>query len=476
MVKISLIPGIKQAQGISLTPQLIQSIKLFELNNIDLEHYLADQILENPFLENKDDSYDENLDPNDETTNNENIAKNDLEVEISQNESPLDDYSNIYDENSSISSNELTNIIEETVAYKKSINENLVEQANLSFSNPIDRIIAYFLIENLESDGYFKSDISEFSISLDIDEDRMKTVLSELKTFEPVGIFSETLKECLYRQLMDMDLMNDPMKYLLENLEELANGNVSKLAKICEVKESEILNMVKIIRRCSPRPINNLETDIIDTSEPDIIVKKDSSDWVVELNENTLPRILVNTGYWEELARKKISKDDKKYLAEKYASGKWLLRAVEQRAATILRVSKEIIKRQNDFLERGLAHMKPMVLKDIAKELDLHESTISRITNSKEISTPRGIFQLKFFFSKAIEGMNGGENISSNVVKNKIKKLIDGEGEKPLSDSRLVSLLKDSGINLARRTVTKYRVTMRIPPSFERKKMKNLNI
>ena len=205
-------------------------------------------------------------------------------------------------------------------------------------------------------------------------------------------------------------------------------------------------------------------------------MKKDSSDWVVELNENTLPRILVNTGYWEELARKKISKDDKKYLAEKYASGKWLLRAVEQRAATILRVSKEIIKRQNDFLERGLAHMKPMVLKDIAKELDLHESTISRITNSKEISTPRGIFQLKFFFSKAIEGMNGGENISSNVVKNKIKKLIDGEGEKPLSDSRLVSLLKDSGINLARRTVTKYRVTMRIPPSFERKKMKNLNI
>ena len=184
----------------------------------------------------------------------------------------------------SISSNELTNIIEETVAYKKSINENLVEQANLSFSNPIDRIIAYFLIENLESDGYFKSDISEFSISLDIDEGRMQTVLSELKTFQPVGIFSETLKECLYRQLMDMDLMNDPMKYLLENLEELANGNVSKLAKICEVKESEILNMVKIIRRFSPRPINNLETDIIGTSEPDIIVKKDSSDWVVELN------------------------------------------------------------------------------------------------------------------------------------------------------------------------------------------------
>lgn len=476
MVKISLIPRIKQTQGISLTPQLIQSIKLYELNNLELENYLANEILENPFLENKDDDYEENLGPNEDTIGEGKSSESDLEVEISQSENPLDDYSNIYDEGSSISSNELTNIIEETIAYKKSINESLIEQVDLSFSNHINRIIAYFLIENLEDDGYFKSNISEFSVNLDIPEDRIRKVLMKLKTFQPVGIFSETLNECLYRQLKSMNLMNDSMKYLLKNLKELADGNISKLAKICQVNETEILNMVKKIRRCSPKPINDLDANISSIGEPDIIVKKNLSEWDVELNENTLPRILVNTGYWEELARKKMSKDDKKYLAERYASGKWLLKAVEQRAATILRVSKEIIKRQNDFLEKGLAHMKPMLLKDIAKELDLHESTISRITNSKEISTPRGVFQLKFFFSKAIIGIDGGEDISSNVVKNKIKNLIDKEGDKPLSDSKLVSLLKASGINLARRTVTKYRVNMRIPPSFERKKIKNLNI
>ena len=164
--------------------------------------------------------------------------------------------------------------------------------------------------------------------------------------------------------------------------------------------------MVKSIRRCGSKPLINLDEKDFIFGEPDILVKKISSNWVVELNENTLPRILVNTGYWEELAKKRISKEDKKYLADRYASGKWLIKAVEQRAATILRVSKEIIKQQNDFLEKGLAYMKPMILKDIAQELDLHESTISRITNSKEISTPRGVFQLKFFFSKAISNLS----------------------------------------------------------------------
>ena len=207
MVKISLIPGIKQTQGISLTPQLIQSIKLYELNNLELENYLANEILENPFLENKDDDYEENLGPNEDTIVEGKSSESDLEVEISQSENPLDDYSNIYDEGSSISSNELTNIIEETIAYKKSINESLIEQVDLSFSNHINRIIAYFLIENLEADGYFKSNISEFSVNLDIPEDRIRKVLMKLKTFQPVGIFSETLNECLYRQLKSMNLM-----------------------------------------------------------------------------------------------------------------------------------------------------------------------------------------------------------------------------------------------------------------------------
>jgi RNA polymerase sigma-54 factor len=264
------------------------------------------------------------------------------------------------------------------------------------------------------------------------------------------------------------------MNHLLENLYELANGNIKQLSKICGVDNSDIFKMLKDIRKCKSKPLSNYSEESITIAEPDIIVKKSLSKWTVELNENNLPRILVNTGYWEELARKKISKEDKKYLSDRYASGKWLLKALEQREATILRVSTEIIKQQNDFLERGLAYMRPMILKDIANELDLHESTISRITNSKEISTPRGVFQLKFFFSKNISKSDGGEDISSEVVKNKIKIFINKERDKILSDSKLALLLKESGINVARRTVTKYRVNMRIPSSFERKKIRKL--
>ena len=474
MAKISLNPGIKQSQGIALTPQLLQSIKLFELNNLELEAYLANEILENPFLEiDQEDSLElsEDLINKSDEDNPESI----LDIETSQSESPIDDHTNIYDDSSKGSSNELTNIIEETISYKKSIYETLIEQVYLNFSNSIDRNIAYILIEHLEFDGYFKTNIQDLSSNINIPEDKINKILFTLKSFEPIGIFSQTLEEFLIIQLNQLNLIDEPMKNLIENLNELALGNIIKLSKICNVNQSEILNMVKSIRRCGSKPLINLDEKDFIFGEPDILVKKISSNWVVELNENTLPRILVNTGYWEELAKKRISKEDKKYLADRYASGKWLIKAVEQRAATILRVSKEIIKQQNDFLEKGLAYMKPMILKDIAQELDLHESTISRITNSKEISTPRGVFQLKFFFSKAISNSDGGEDISSQVVMNKIKTLINEEGEKTLSDSKLVSLLKDTDINLARRTVAKYRINMNIPPSFERKKLNIFN-
>ena len=476
MAKLSLILGQKQSQGIVLTPQLLQSIKLFELNNLELEFYLANEVLENPFLENNESSLDEGIDLK-EGLSNENDSRAleaNLELEASQTENPMDDYTNIYDDIPLSSTNELTNVVEETIPYKKSIYENLTEQVDLNFSDYVDRSIGYTLIEHLDFDGYFRSNITEISHQLNIPEIRIKKILSILKSFEPIGIFSKNIEEYLFIQLKKMQLLNTPMKCLLENLSELLNGNIPVLSKICDVTDDDILIMLKQIRRCSQKPIDTFEEDHIRSGEPDIIVKKDSSNWIVELNENTLPRILINTGYWEELAKKNMTKEDKQYLAERYASGKWLLKATEQRAATILRVSAEIIKKQNDFLEKGLSYIKPMILKDIAKELDLHESTISRITNSKEISTPRGVFQLKFFFSKAISSIDGGEDISSQVVKNKIKKLIDNEGQIVLSDKKLVSLLKESGINVARRTVAKYRTNMKILPSFERKKSKFL--
>ena len=480
MVKISQIPGLKLSQNIALTPQLIQAIKLFELNNIELENYLNKEIIDNPFLEKDGEANEEDFEENFVAENETNQMSIEDEIQISNKENPIDDQTNIFDVNHndvnhSTEGSEITNFLEETLSYKKSLNESLIDQVNLNFRDDLDKKVAFLLIEKLENNGYLKISIPEFSSDINISEDNVYKVLSKLKKFEPVGIFSQSLEECILSQLEEMQMISKPIVNLVNNLEILATGNIKKLSKICEADENEIFKMLKIIRRCNPRPLTLYDEYVDDIKEPDVIVKKYKSKWVVELNENTLPRVLVNTGYYEELASKNLSKEDKNYLSSRYASGKWILKALEQRAATILRVSREIVKQQNLFLDKGLAYMKPMILKDIAMELNLHESTISRITNSKEIDTPRGIYSLKFFFSKAISN-EGSEDISSQVVKTKIKELIDNETLKTLSDIKLKNLLVDNGIKIARRTITKYREEMHIPSSFERKKLKRLEI
>ena len=480
MVKISQIPGLKLSQNIALTPQLIQAIKLFELNNIELENYINKEIIDNPFLEKDGEANEEDFEENFVAENETNQMSIEDEIQISNKENPIDDQTNIFDVNHndvnhSTEGSEITNFLEETLSYKKSLNESLIDQVNLNFRDDLDKKVAFLLIEKLENNGYLKISIPEFSSDINISEDNVYKVLSKLKKFEPVGIFSQSLEECILSQLEEMQMISKPIVNLVNNLEILATGNIKKLSKICEADENEIFKMLKIIRRCNPRPLTLYDEYVDDIKEPDVIVKKYKSKWVVELNENTLPRVLVNTGYYEELASKNLSKEDKNYLSSRYASGKWILKALEQRAATILRVSREIVKQQNLFLDKGLAYMKPMILKDIAMELNLHESTISRITNSKEIDTPRGIYSLKFFFSKAISN-EGSEDISSQVVKTKIKELIDNETLKTLSDIKLKNLLVDNGIKIARRTITKYREEMHIPSSFERKKLKRLEI
>ena len=473
MAKLSLILGQKQSQGIVLTPQLLQSIKLFELNNLELEFYLANEVLENPFLENNESSLDEGIDLK-EGLSNENDSRTleaNLELEASQTENPMDDYTNIYDDIPLSSANELTNVVEETIPYKKSIYENLTEQVDLNFSDYVDRSIGYTLIEHLDSDGYFRSNITEISHQLNIPEIRIKKILSILKSFEPIGIFSKNIEEYLFIQLKKMQLLSTPMECLLENLSELLNGNIPILSKICDVTDDDILIMLKQIRRCSQKPIDTFEEDHIRSGEPDIIVKKDSSNWIVELNENTLPRILINTGYWEELAKKNMTKKDKQYLAERYASGKWLLKATEQRAATILRVSAEIIKKQNDFLEKGLSYIKPMILKDIAVMVDMDISTISRVANSKHVATPYGIFLLKYFFSESLT-KESGEEVSTREVKTILNEAISNEDKsRPLTDEKLAALLKTEGYLIARRTVAKYREQLNIPVARLRKQL-----
>jgi len=473
MAKISLVQNIKQSQKMTLTPQLLKAIKLLELNNIDLDNYLQEEILDNPLLEKvgDDESLKDNINGNDENLS----SQKKLDSSLSHNEdsggSPSFDTANLYES----SSKSIDNIIEETVESKNSLYQIITDQINISFQNKIDRLIALSILEFIEPNGYLKVSTKELSIDLNIDLLRIEKILKVLKSFEPLGIFSNDLEEFLILQLKSQNLLDSDLKLLLKNLTILANENIFSISKKLKIDIEKLKDSLDMLKRCSPAPIDTDSDLISHINSPDIIVEKDKNEWIVSLNEETLPKVIVLTGYWEELSRKKLSKEDKKYLSANFLAGKGLVKALEQRASTILKVAKEIIKKQEKFLNDGVMSLRPLKLKDIADELDIHESTVSRITNSKTIYTPRGTYDLKFFFSKSLNTLSDDDGLSSKVVKEKIIQLINNE-EKVLSDNKLSKLLKEEGINVARRTVTKYREEMTLPPSHQRKRLKQLAV
>ena len=473
MAKISLVQNIKQSQKMTLTPQLLKAIKLLELNNIDLDNYLQQEILDNPLLEKAADeqSLSDNINENDENLSAEDKSESSFLHNEDSEVSPSFDTANLYES----SSTSIDNIIEETIESKNSLYQIITDQINISFQNKIDRLIALSILEFIEPNGYLKVSTKELSIDLNIDLLRIEKILKVLKSFEPLGIFSNDLEEFLTLQLKSQNLLDNNLNLLLKNLPILANENIFSISKKLKIDKEKLKDSLDMLKRCSAAPIDTDGDLISNINSPDIIVEKDKNEWIVSLNEETLPKVIVLTGYWEELSRKKLSKEDKKYLSANFLAGKGLVKALEQRASTILKVAKEIIKKQEKFLDQGVMGLRPLKLKDIAEELDIHESTVSRITNSKTIYTPRGTYDLKFFFSKSLNTLSNDDGLSSKVVKEKIIQLINNE-EKVLSDNKLSKLLKEEGINVARRTVTKYREEMTLPPSHQRKRLKQLAI
>ena len=473
MAKISLVQNIKQSQKMTLTPQLLKAIKLLELNNIDLDNYLQQEILDNPLLEKAadDQNLKDNINDNDKNLSSQDKSESSLSHNTDSEGSPSFDTANLYES----SSTSIDNIIEETIESKNSLYQIITDQINISFQNKIDRLIALSILEFIEPNGYLKVSTKELSIDLNIDLLRIEKILKVLKSFEPLGIFSNDLEEFLTLQLKSQNLLDNNLKLLLKNLPILANENIFSISKKLKIDKEKLKDSLDMLKRCSAAPID-ADSDLIShINSPDIIVEKDKNEWIVSLNEETLPKVIVLTGYWEELSRKKLSKEDKKYLSANFLAGKGLVKALEQRASTILKVAKEIIKKQEKFLNQGVMGLRPLKLKDIAEELDIHESTVSRITNSKTIYTPRGTYDLKFFFSKSLNTLSNDDGLSSKVVKEKIIQLINNE-EKVLSDNKLSKLLKEEGINVARRTVTKYREEMTLPPSHQRKRLKQLAV
>ena len=473
MAKISLVQNIKQSQKMTLTPQLLKAIKLLELNNIDLDNYLQQEILDNPLLEKEadDQSLKDNINDNDKNLSSQDKSESSFSDNTDFEGSPSFDTANLYES----SSTSIDNIIEETIESKNSLYQIITDQINISFQNKTDRLIALSILEFIEPNGYLKVSTKELSIDLNIDLLRIEKILKVLKSFEPLGIFSNDLEEFLTLQIKSQNLLDNNLKLLLKNLPILANENIFSISKKLKIDKEKLKDSLDMLKRCSAAPIDTDGDLISNINSPDIIVEKDKNEWIVSLNEETLPKVIVLTGYWEELSRKKLSKEDKKYLSTNFLAGKGLVKALEQRASTILKVAKEIIKKQEKFLDQGVMGLRPLKLKDIAEELDIHESTVSRITNSKTIYTPRGTYDLKFFFSKSLNALSNDDGLSSKVVKEKIIQLINNE-EKVLSDNKLSKLLKEEGINVARRTVTKYREEMTLPPSHQRKRLKQLAV
>ncbi len=484
---------IKQTQSTLLTPQLRQAIGLLQLNNLELNEVIEKELASNPLLEREDDhlsSIDETPLPTiNDLNNNEN--KNDNEENFAAdideqnsfddfgsdtegyNNLETSDWSDYNRSKSKHDSDDDFDWFEQRLSRSKSIYEFLDEQISISFPSSADKIIAKILCQNLDAAGYFRADIKELALKYKSTEQRFSKILEKLKTFEPTGIFAQNLSECLKLQLEEKKQLSPTLQKVLENLEILGEHKFKELAKKCNCTPDEIMSSLNIIRTLNPKPLSEWNTDINTYIIPDVYVRRaPNGEYHVELNSSSLPKLLINHSYYSQL---KQDKSASRYIKSNLSQANFLIKALHQRATSILRISEEIVLRQYHFFEQGIEHLRPMTLKDIAEALSINESTVSRISNGKYMSTPSGLFELKYFFSNAAGSYIGDETTSTTTIKHKIKCLIDNEPpQNILSDDKIVSLLGQEGIKIARRTVTKYREAMNIPTSGERKRIKRV--
>ena len=508
---------LRQGQSLIMTPQLQQAIKLLQLSNIELTDFVSEQLEKNPLLEVDDrDSgpteqrgSDENATAKAGDESVESPNKGDIDQTISDTangaEATADidtDYDNIYTDesraeqqtraseeqqasstmdwssvgsgagSSSFDGNDLS--IESTLTREQSLRDFLTEQLQVALKDPSDRVIGIDLIDNLDESGYLTSTVQDIAERLGASHEHVQKVLSVLQKFEPAGVFARDLAECLSIQLIERNRFDPAMEALINNLDLLAKRNLDALKGICEVDNEDLADMIAEIQELDPKPGLIYSTEVAQPVVPDVFVRpSEEGGWKIELNNDTLPKVLLNQHYYAEVSAATQSKDEKAYLTDCYNNANWLVKSLDQRAKTILKVSTELVKQQDAFLVHGVQHLKPLNLRTIAEAISMHESTVSRVTANKYVSTPRGLFELKYFFTSSIASSTGGDAHSAEAVRFRIKELIDNESpSKVLSDDRIVEILKGSGIDIARRTVAKYREAMKIPSSVQRRRMK----
>jgi RNA polymerase sigma-54 factor len=488
---------LRQSQTLVMTPQLRQAIKLLQFSNIEVNSFVEEEMERNPLLE-RDDSPEppvgeraalDQLEPRSSAIMDTADAAR-SETLPADGSSPLDAvHAETYDPGGASDGAPLVGRmdggggghgfegddrgIDDFAGDDRSLRDHLGEQLRLNFSDPVDRMIAAHLVALLCPAGRLTADPVAIARAMGLPLARVESVRARMMRFDPVGLFARDLRECLAAQLAERNRLDPAMQTLLDNLELLAKRENRRLMALCGVDGEDLTDMIAEIKALDPKPAATWDTTPPQLVVPDLLMRQlPDQSWIIELNPDTMPRVLVNERFYAKVAPQ-AKKDEKVFLNERLANANWLVRSLQQRAQTILKVAAEIIRQQDGFLRLGVAYLRPLILRDIAEAVELHESTVSRVTANKYIATPRGTFELKYFFTTAINGTDGGDLHSAEAVRFRIRGMINMEAvAETLSDDAIVAVLRSEGVEIARRTVAKYREALRIPNSVQRKREK----
>jgi RNA polymerase sigma-54 factor len=499
--------GQRQKQSLVMTPQLQQAIKLLQMTNLDIKNYLENQVLENPFLEvHSQETLLQSLPSSQNSptsdTPPENQPKNQPEIQpeiqpvdstsaaVSNDPTEHADFDNRYSSSSldlgnsqpknHVADSNWDDIMSNVAGQPDNLNTHILRQIDLNIKDTREKFIACMLADAIEASGWLGQSCSEIASHCNCEVEQIEIVLTKLQTFEPAGIFARTLSECLTLQAKEQGSYDTIMATILENLELLGKGELAILARKAHAEIADIAKRLQIIRSFNPKPTASFEAEYLAVNAPDIIVRESSDGLVVDLNRSTLPSLVINEAYVNEInkgARNRQDEEIKSFTSDSVGSARWLKRSLEQRNNTTLKIAGEIVNQQSDFFKEGLSGLKPLSLKDVATAVNMHESTVSRVTSGLLMATPKGCFTLKSFFSVSIAATESGDGTAAAAVRDLIKTIISNElPKKPLSDDAIAALVSEKGIKLARRTVAKYREMMRIPSSSERRRQAKLNM
>ena len=495
---------LRQTQSLVMTPQLMQSIQLLQMTHFELNQFIAQELEKNPLLEISSTDGESGAELGHGETAEHIAVAADAEAASWRDEQGIvitetfgegldGGAENVFPDDQPERRGDVPELLgqwkstaggeggddydfNDFIASEVGLREHVSQQIPLLLKNPQDRLIAQQLNDELDDAGYLQADLGDVAERLGIDAGHVEQVLERLQTLDPPGIFARTLGECLAIQLRQKDRLDPAMEALVRHLDLLAKRDFASLRKLCGVDDEDLIDMLGEIRQLNPKPGADFATQVADVVSPDIVVRPaNSGGWAVELNPDTLPRVLVNQSYFQQVSKTcPKNSEDYAFLSDCLQNGNWLTRSLDQRAKTIMKVATEIVRQQDAFLMHGVDHLRPLNLKTVAEAIKMHESTVSRVTSNKYMLTPRGMFELKYFFTVSIGSADeGGDSHSAEAVRHKIKMLITQETpDAVLSDDDIVTSLKQAGVDLARRTVAKYREAMNIPSSVQRRREK----